>query len=235
MNVTSFRLTLEKTSLWLLEKMTVGLSLQANTFIAEADWNVFSAVGFVPSVTFFFPVRQPGLVIVRDAMAWRSEWMNFNQILENEMIRKRLMYKSCLLYLYPKVISQWLIFRIQVISLRIPIPNFTFIAFCIHHDKTIYLIWAWLEEYTGETVLQVNAGLEEYTGETVLQVNAGLVLTRPYRLCCQGWSRIRTRRRGRTVNTCCLQTSPSGLIVARSLQETIELSHCSHLRTCDQL
>ena len=57
--MTSFRLTFEKTSLWLLEYTTVGLSEQANTLVVPGDLNVRSTVGCVPKVTFLRSDKTP--------------------------------------------------------------------------------------------------------------------------------------------------------------------------------
>lgn len=57
--LTSFRLTLENTSLWLLEQTTVGRSEQAKTLVVDRERNVCSTVGWVPSVTFLRSVKIP--------------------------------------------------------------------------------------------------------------------------------------------------------------------------------
>lgn len=51
MCVTSLRLTLENTSLWLEEYITVGLSEQAKTLVDESDRNLLKVVGCVPRTT----------------------------------------------------------------------------------------------------------------------------------------------------------------------------------------
>lgn len=80
MCVTSLRLTLEKTSLWLEEKITVGRSEQAKMFVVDSDLcrsrgqlgrggegrggagsylKLRSTVGCVPSVTFLRLLSAP--------------------------------------------------------------------------------------------------------------------------------------------------------------------------------
>ena len=56
----TLRLTLEKSSLWLLQWTMVGWFEQANTWVASPNKNWRSTIGLVPKTTFFPWLKPPG-------------------------------------------------------------------------------------------------------------------------------------------------------------------------------